>query len=106
MAKKGTFNFQEVFEEHPIKSCIGCFLIGVTLTYTLLSLFYENKIQNITDRYEDKIEFLKKAHEQDLEIREIKLAKEEGTKYYLNIESNSKLGKDLSKLINVDKNEK
>lgn len=106
MAKKRTFNFQEVFEEHPIKSCIGCFLIGVTVSYTLICLFYENKIQNITDRYEDKIEFLKKTHEQDLEIREIKLSKEEGTKYFLNIESDSKLGRDLSKLINTDKNEK
>ena len=54
----------------------------------------------------NKIEFLKKAHEQDLEIKEIKLSKDDDTKYYLKIEKGSKLAKDISKLINEDKNEK
>ncbi|KFF06071.1 hypothetical protein [Flavobacterium reichenbachii] len=104
MAKQiGAFNFQDIFEEHPIKSCIGCFLTGIGLTYTVLSFLYEDKIQNIKDRYEDKIEMLKKTHEQDLEIKEIKLSKEEGTNYYLNVKPDSKLAKDLSKLINPDK---
>lgn len=101
--KKENFNFQDIFEEHPIKSCIGCFLSGIALAYTFLSFLYEDKIQNIKDRYEDKIELLKKAHEQDLEIKEIKLTKEEGTNYYLNVKPDSKLAKDLSKLINTDK---
>lgn len=101
--KKENFDFREVFEQHPIKSCVACFIAGVGVTYTFLSFLYESKIQNITDRYEDKIELLKRSHEQDLEIKEIKLAKEEGTKYYLNIESDSDLAKDLSQLINKDK---
>lgn len=100
--RRDNFNFYEIFEEHPIKSCIACFLTGIGLTYTLLSFLYEGKIQTIKDRYEDKIEFLKKTHEQDLELKEIKLGKEEGTKYYLNVDSNSELAKDLSRLINTD----
>lgn len=101
--KKEAFNFHEVFEQHPIKSCIGCFITGVGVTYTILSFLYEEKIQNIKDRYDDKIELLNKAHEQDLEIKEIKLAREEGTNYYLNVKPDSKLAKDLSKLINNEK---
>ncbi|AXB58445.1 hypothetical protein [Flavobacterium fluviale] len=98
-SRRGNFNFQEIFEEHPIKACLGCFITGVGITYTILVFFYDNKIQNIKDRYDDKIEFLEKTHAQDLEIKEIKLTKEEGTKYYLNIEPNSKLARDVENLI-------
>lgn len=101
--KKETFNFQEVFQEHPIKSCIGSFITGVGLAYSIISSQCETKIQSIRDRYEDKIEQLEKAHQQDLEIKEIKLSKTEGTNYYLNVEEGSQLAKDLSKLINTDK---
>lgn len=107
MAKqKSISKFQEIFEEHPIKSCIGCFVAGMTLSYWALTFLYENKYQNIKDRYEDKIELLKKAHEQDLQIKEITLTRQEGTKYYLNIDPNTKLGNDLSKLISKSENEK
>lgn len=100
MAKKETFSFQKVFEEHPIKSCIGSFLFGVACTFTIFRFYHETKIQEMKERYEDKIAFLIKEHEQDLIINEIKLSKKEGIKYYLNIESGSELEKDLSKLIN------
>lgn len=107
MAKQNkNSNFREIFEEHPIKSCIGCFLCGFSLSYAILTFLYDTKYQTLTDRYEDKIELLKKAHEQDLQINEIKLTNKVDTKYYLNIEPNSKLGNDLSKLINKYKNEK
>lgn len=100
MAKsKKISNFQQIFEEHPIKSCIGCFLFGVTSTFFIMNYWSDYKIQNISNRYEDKIENLKKLHEQDLLINEIKLKKEENTKYYLNIDPNSKMAKDISKLI-------
>lgn len=107
MAKpKTNSNFREIFEEHPIKSCIGCFFCGLGLSYTILTFLYDNKYQTLKDRYEDKIELLKKAHEQDLQINEIRLSSKEDTKYYLNIDPNTKLGNDLSKLINKYKNEK
>lgn len=107
MAKKRTsFKFQEIFEEHPIKSCIGCFFFGITSTFFIMTFWYDNKIENITNRYEDKIESLKKSHEQDLLINEIKLQKEEGTKYYLNIDPNSKMANEISSLIKNDKNAK
>jgi hypothetical protein len=98
--------FQEIFEEHPVKSCIGCFFAGIAASYWLLTFLYEDKYQNLKDRYEDKIEQLNKAHEQDLQIKEITLKKEEGTKYYLNVDPNTKLGSDISKLINKYENEK
>ena len=98
-------NFREIFEEHPIKSCIVCFLSGLGLSYTILSFLYDNKYQSLKDRYEDKIELLNKAHEQDLQINEIKLLSKEDTKYYLNVDPNSKLGNDLSKLMNKYKDE-
>lgn len=101
--RRGNFNFQQIFEEHPIKACFGCFISGIGLTYTVLAFLYDNKIENIKNRYEDKIELLEKSHEQDLEIKEIKLTKEEGTKYYLNVEPNSKLARDLGKLIENEK---
>lgn len=101
--KKETFNFQEVFEEHPIKSCIGSFIAGIGLAYVFITFQYETKIQSIRDRYDDKIEQIEKSHQQDLEIKEIKLTKTEGTNYYLNVEEGSKLAKDLSKLIKTDK---
>ena len=106
MTRNRNFSFQDVFEEHPIKSCMGCFVLGVSLTYAVLSFLYENKIENIKGRYEDKIEQLKAAHAQDLEIKEIKLSKEEGTKYYLNVDPKSKLAKDLSNLIERGNNGK
>ena len=99
-------SFKEVFEEHPIKACTGCFICGLCLSYTVLTIFYDNKYQNLTDRYEDKIELLNKAHQQDLEINEIRLSSKEDTKYYLNIDPKSKLGSDLGKLLNKYKNEK
>lgn len=103
---KSVFNFQEIFEEHPIKACMGCFFAGIGVSYWFLTFLYENKYQNIKDRYEDKIELLNKAHQQDLQIKEITLSKQEGTKYYLNIDPKTKLGNDLSKLINKYENEK
>lgn len=107
MAKnKNNSKFLEVFEEHPIKSCIGCSIFSITLTYFLLALWYDSKIENITTRYEDKIENLKKSHEQDLQINEVKLQKEEGTKYYLNIDPNSKMANEISSLIKNGNNEK
>lgn len=108
MARNRTtsFNFQEIFEEHPIKSCIACFLIGVSVTYAVMTFLYDNKIESIKNRYEDKIELLNRSHAQDLEIKEIKLNKEEGTKYYLNIDPKSKLAKDLTNLVERSSNEK
>jgi len=107
MAKpKENSSFREIFEEHPIRACIGCFFCGLSLSYTILTILYDNKYQNLKDRYEDKIELLNKAHQQDLQINEIRLSSKEDTKYYLNIDTKSKLGSDLGKLINKYNNEK
>jgi hypothetical protein len=97
--KKRNLSFQEIFEEHPIKSCLGCFISGIAVSYTILTFLYNSKFENLKERYDDKIESLTRAHNQDLEIREIKLKKEEGTKYYLNIQPDSKLANDISNLI-------
>ncbi|NIJ46595.1 hypothetical protein FHR24_003085 [Wenyingzhuangia heitensis] len=106
MAKnKENLSFQDVFEEHPIKSCIGSFTIGIGLTYTIMSFLYENRIENVKNRYEDKIEYLKRNHVQDLEINEIKLINKHSTKFYLNIDPDSKLANEITNLIN-SKNEK
>ena len=69
-------------------------------------MWYDNKIENLKVRYDDKIEYINKSHAQDLEINEIKLKNEDGTKYYLNIDPNSKMAKDIGSLIKNDKNEK
>ena len=107
MAKpKKNSSFREVFEEHPIKACIACFFSGLGLSYTILTILYDNKYQNLKDRYDDKIELLNKAHQQDLQINEIRLSSKEDTKYYLNIDPKSKLGSDLGKLIDKYNNEK
>lgn len=44
MTAKKDFNFQKVFEEHPIKACIGCFIFGIVLTYNVCSIYHENRI--------------------------------------------------------------
>ena len=85
---------------------MDAFFCGLGLSYTFLTFLYDSKYQNIKDRYEDKIELLNKAHQQDLQINEIRLLSKEDTKYYLNLDPKSKLGNDLSKLINKYKNEK
>lgn len=103
--QRNKLKFFEIFEEHPIKSCIGCCIFSISFTYFITTLWYDYKIENLTVRYEDKIENLKKSHEQDLQINEVKLQKEEGTKYYLNIDPNSKMAIEISNLIKNGNNE-
>ncbi|GIJ95066.1 hypothetical protein [Capnocytophaga stomatis] len=102
--KNSKFSFQKIFEEHPIKACIGCLIFGAVFSYKILSFLYDSKIQNIKDRYEDKIETIKAVHKQELQINEIKLRRQDGVKYYLNIEPNSELANDINKLLESNKN--
>lgn len=95
-------NFFEYIEENPIKSLLSVFSAGFALSSAFFNIIFLNKIENIKDRYEDKIEDINRDCEQKVQIA----VQDEKIKNFTEINPNSKEGQlflEVSKKIKLTK---
>lgn len=99
-------NFISNYLESSPEIAIGSVFVFGCVSATTFWLFYFNsKIENINERYEDKIINLSSAYEQRIDIEVIKARQEERDRGSLTIDENSKLGVLLKSTINKIKKE-
>lgn len=98
--KKETFN--EKIESNPIKAIIVCFGSGFSLCFFIMQFYYSDRIDDIKERFEDKLEQEKKIFQNNLDNKVLEIQQQERDRYYLKIEENSINGKLLEKILDYN----
>lgn len=107
MAEESINKFKKILENHPMFTLIGVFATGVVLAYTILMIYYNDRINDIKDSADEKVRQQIKECESNLRIKVIEIQAEERERYYLKIEENSINGKLLEKTLDlIEKNKK
>lgn len=95
--KKETFN--EKIENNPIKAMMVCFGSGFSLCFLIMQFYYSDRINDIKERYVDKLDQEKKIFQNNLDNKVLEIQQQERDRYYLKIEENSINGKLLEKIL-------
>lgn len=92
MAKKQA-NYKQVIENHPFIVLGTVFICGFLSCFSILQFYYSDRINDIKDRYSDKLEQEKKTFEIELNHKILEVQQQERDKYYQKIDENSTNGK-------------
>ena len=100
MAKKQA-NYKQVIENHPFIVLGTVFICGFISCFSILQFYYSDRINDIKDRYSDKLEQEKKTFEIELSHKILEVQQQEREKYYLRLDENSTNGKLLEKTLEL-----
>ena len=100
MAKKKETLIEKI-ENHPFKAMMVFFGCGFGLCFFMMQFYYSDRINDIKDRYSDKLEQEKKTFEIELSHKILEVQQQEREKYYLRLDENSTNGKLLEKTLEL-----
>lgn len=86
-------------ENNPIKAMIAFFGSGFSLCFFVMHFYYSDRIDDIKNRYSDKLENEKKSFQTELNYKILEVQQQEREKYYQKIDENSTNGKLLEKIL-------
>lgn len=86
-------------ENNPIKAMITFFGSGFGLCFIVMQFYYSDRIDDIKNRYSDKLEIEKKSFQTELNYKILEVQQQEREKYYQKIDENSTNGKLLEKIL-------
>lgn len=85
------------------KTITACVTVG-TIISSVLVFYFKDREEDISNRFNDKLEFQKKDCERDGEERYLRLKLEVQTEYYQQVDEESETAKKLEKVFNrIDK---
>lgn len=97
-------------ENHPVRTLASVFGVGFGIAFAGMQFYYSNRIEDIKNNYQDKLEQQIKNCENQVNLKIIEAQNQEREKYYLKVEENSMNGKLLEKTLELiekrGKNEK
>lgn len=83
----------EKIESHPLRAMMVFFGSGFGLCFLIMQFYYSDRINDLKDRYSDKLEQEKKTFEIELSHKILEVQQQEREKYYQKIDENSANGK-------------
>lgn len=101
MAQKKTNNFNQIIDNHPIKILAGAFSTGFGLCFVALQFYYSNRIEDIKENFNYRIDQQKKDCESQINYKALEIQNQEREKYYLKLDENSVNGKLLEKTLEL-----
>lgn len=100
MAKRD-YKLNDNIENHPIRILATVFGAGFGIAFIGLQLYYSNRIDDIKNSNQDKLDQQIKNCENQINLKIIEVQNQERDKYYMKIEENSMNGKLLEKTLEL-----
>lgn len=100
MAKRNN-NLNENIENHPMRILASVFGAGFGIAFIGLQFYYINRIDDIKDNNQDKLDQQIKNCENQINLKIIEVQNQEREKYYIKVEENSMNGKLLEKTLEL-----
>jgi hypothetical protein len=98
MAKKEE-TINDKIENNPLKAVMAFFGSGFALCFIIMQFYYINRIDDIKERYADRIVQEQKIFQNNLDNKILEIQLQEREKYYQKIDENSVNGKLLERIL-------
>lgn len=98
MAQK-KINYKQILENNPVIILGGVFLSGFIICSSILQFYYSDKIQDIKEKYDFRLEEQIKDCNTQINFKVLEIQQQEREKYYQKIDENSVNGKLLEKIL-------
>jgi len=104
MAKRKPTNKNNKIWSQPWLKQVGAYVSACTVVVTVSAFYFQNRERDLSNRFNDKLEFQKKDCDRDNEERYLKLKLEVQTEYYQQVDEKSETAKKLEKIFKrIDK---
>lgn len=90
---KNKLTLTDKIENNPMKAMYAFFGSGFGICFIFMQFYYSDRINDIKERYSDKLEQEKKAFDIVLSHKILEVQQQEREKYYQKIDENSTNGK-------------
>lgn len=90
---KNKLTLTDKIENNPMKAMCAFFGSGFGICFIFMQFYYSDRINDIKERYSDKLEQEKKAFDIVLSHKILEVQQQEREKYYQKIDENSTNGK-------------